>query len=104
MMSSEKKGFDSCFISAPFGADLHDLQSVLDRLNIHWEWAKSTMPHSERLPGDLRKLIRGVDFVIGVFFGGLADSNTMFEVGIAVGAGKPVLLLMADHAEVPLTL
>lgn len=73
-------------------------------MNIHWEWAKANVSLSERLPGDLRKLIRGVDFVIGVFFGGLADSNTMFEIGVAVGAGKPVLLLMADGTELPVNL
>src|SRR5690348_10006168 len=98
---AQEKIFTSCFISAPFGADLRGLPRVLDEMNIQWEWAKSHMAHSERLPDDLRKIIRGVDFVIGVLFGGALDSNTMFEIGVAVGATKPVLLLMADNVDLP---
>jgi hypothetical protein len=103
-MKSREKVFTSCLISAPFGAELRNLPRVLDRLNIHWEWAKSNQALSERLPGDLRKLIRSVDFVIGVFFDGVADTNTMFEIGVAVGAGKPVLLLMSGENDLPLNL
>ena len=97
--------FKSCFISAPFGADLKNLTQVLDELDIQWEWAKSNDAYySERLPGNLRKIIRGVDFVIGVFFGGSRDANTMFEIGLCVGAGKPLLLLMAETADLPFNL
>lgn len=100
-MKRKDREFKSCFISAPFGANLGTLTRVLDRLDIHWEWAKSHLAYSDRLPGDLRKIIRGVDFVIGVLFGGLANANTMFEIGVAAGAGKPVLLILADDNQVP---
>lgn len=100
-MKPKSREFKSCFISAPFGADLGTLTRVLDRAGIHWEWAKSNLDLSDRLPGDLRKIIRSVDFVLGVLLGGPAISNTMFEVGLAVGAGKPVLLIVADESNVP---
>jgi hypothetical protein len=61
----------------------------------------SNLDLSDRLPGDLRKIIRSVDFVVGVFLCGSANRNTMFEVGLAVGAGKPVLLVVADESKVP---
>jgi len=92
--------FNSCLISAPFSADLGVLPRVLDRAGIHWEWAKSELAYSERLPGDLRKMIRRVDCVIGVLFGGITDANTLFEVGVAVGIGKPVLLIIAQDKPV----
>ncbi len=59
------------------GMQLHDLTRVLDEMNIQWEWVKSNLAYSERLPGDLRKIIRGVDFVIGVFMGDRAGPRLM---------------------------
>jgi len=100
-MKPKNREFKSCFISAPFGANLGSLTRLLDRAEIHWEWARSNLDLSDRLPGDLRKIIRGVDFLVGVILGGTASENTMFEVGLAVGMGKPVLLIVADRARVP---
>jgi len=100
-MKTKNREFKSCFISAPFGANLGALTRVLDRAKIQWEWARSNLDLSDRLPGDLRKIIKGVDFVIGVILGGSASDNIMFEVGLAVGSGKPVLLIMADKRNVP---
>jgi hypothetical protein len=100
-MKPKNREFKSCFISAPFGATLGSLTRVLDRAEIRWEWARSNLDLSDRLPGDLRKIIRGVDFVVGVILGGSASDNIMFEVGLAVGMGKPVLLVVADQRKVP---
>jgi|HubBroStandDraft_6_1064221.scaffolds.fasta_scaffold02200_2 hypothetical protein len=100
-MKSTNREFKSCFISAPFGASLGALPRVLDRAEIQWEWARSNLDISDRLPGDLRKIIKGVDFVIGVILGGSSSDNIMFEVGLAVGMGKPVLLVGANQGKVP---
>ena len=97
----KKRSLKRCFISAPFAANLKPLTDVLDRAEIDWEWAKSGSTHAERLPADLRKLIRDVDFVLGVLLGGTSDTNTSFEVGVAVGAGKPVLLIIANDSQLP---
>ena len=100
-MKPKSRKFNSCFISAPFGVNLGSLTRVLDRAEIHWEWARSNLDLSDRLPGDVRKIIRRVDFVVGVILGDTTSDNTMFEVGLAVGMGKPVLLIVADRAKVP---
>jgi hypothetical protein len=100
-MKTKNREFKSCFISAPFGADLGTLTRVLDTAGIRWEWAKSNLDLSGRLPEDVRKIIRSVDFVIGVFLGGPTVGNTLFELGLAVGAGKPILLIVADESKVP---
>jgi len=104
IMDSLEKIFKSCFVSAKFGAELGLLPRVLDQVGIHWEWARSQSTNLERMPGDLRKIIRGVDFVLGVFFGGPGDANTMFEVGVALGIGKPVLLILATEDRLPYSL
>lgn len=100
-MKPKNREFKSCFISAPFGVNLGSLTRVLDQAEIQWEWARSNLDLSDRLPGDLRKIMRGVDFVIGVILGDSASDNIMFEVGLAVGMGKPVLLVVADQRKVP---
>jgi hypothetical protein len=100
-MKAKSREFTSCFISAPFGANLGALTRVLDKAEIQWEWARSNLDLKDRLPGDLRKIIRGVDFVIGVILSGSASDNIMFEVGLAVGMRKPVLLVGADKGRVP---
>jgi len=100
-MKPKNREFGSCFISAPFGANLGALTRVLDRAQIQWEWATSNLDLSDQLPGDLRKIIRGVDFVVGVILADSASDNIMFEVGLAVGMGKPVLLIVSDQRKVP---
>ena len=94
----------TCFISAPFGADLGGLPRVLDKLNINWEWAKGRSVTSDSLLGDLRKIIRMVDLVVAVLTNLPDDANTLFEVGVAVGLGKPVLLLLSNDCELPFNL
>jgi hypothetical protein len=64
-MKSKSRELKSCFISAPFGADLGTLTRVLDTAGIHWEWARTNLDLFCRIPGDLRTIIRSVDFVIG---------------------------------------
>jgi hypothetical protein len=97
-----KHALKSCFISARYGADLGALPGLLDRFGIDWQWAKSDLAYTDRLAGDLRKIIRSVDFFIGVLLGEPADATTVFELGIAVGIGRPVLLIIAGDRELSL--
>jgi hypothetical protein len=83
----------SCFVSAPFGMALGVIPDVLERAGINWEWAKTERAYAEPLLGNLRKIIRGVDFVLAIFNDDPIDPNTLIEIGIAVGLGKPVMVL-----------
>jgi len=103
-MAFKNKTINTCLISAPFGADLGALPRVLDRSGIHWEWAKHGSEYSDRLPGDIRKIIRHVDFVIAVLTDQEADNNTLFEIGVAVGIEKPVMLILPIDRKLPLKL
>lgn len=103
-MSAKEQGSKSCLISAPLGAELGLLPTVLERAGVDWQWARTDLGANERLPGDLRRIVRGVDFVVGVIFGRPEDSNTFFELGIAVGIGKPMLLVIASGASLPVSL
>jgi Nucleoside 2-deoxyribosyltransferase len=103
-MDSKNKTISTCLISAPFGADLGALPRVLDKSGIHWEWAKHGSEYSDRLPGDIRRIIRHVDFVIAVLTDQTTDNNTLFEIGVAVGIEKPVLLILPIERKIPLKL
>jgi hypothetical protein len=103
-MADTNRVLKTCFISAPFGADLGVLPSLLDRRGIQWEWAKLEPSYSERLPGDLRRIIRRVNFVAAVLIDASDDANILYEVGIAVGIGKPVFLILPMERQVPLKL
>jgi len=99
----KRKSYDlnTCFISAAFGANITKLTRVLDRVGVEWEWAKEGFDYAARLPGDLRQIIRRVAFVVAVVFGDRSDASVLFEVGIAVGLGKPTLLFLANDATAP---
>ena len=103
-MSTNMRRTRSCLISAPLGKDLGLLTMVLERAGVDWQWARSDLGASERLLGDLRKIVRGVDFVVGVLFGHQEDSNTVFELGVAVGAAKPLLVVVTSDAALPINL
>lgn len=81
---SNAQAFKTCFISAPFGADLSGLINVLDEANIQWEWAKSGLAYADRVAGDLRKLIRAADLVIAVLFGNLQRSTSFFLIAVTL--------------------
>jgi hypothetical protein len=103
-MACTNQVLKTCFISAPFAADLGALPSILDKRGIQWEWAKLEPSYSERLPGDLRRIIRRVNFVAAVLIDPSDDPNILYEVGIAVGIGKPVFLILPIDRQVPLKL
>ncbi len=89
-----------CFISATYGADLTKLQRVLDNLGVAWEWALADSSDKPILPSVV-SAIKRTDFVIGVLQDGKPTGNVLFELGIAVGLGKPRLLLRIGPAETP---
>jgi hypothetical protein len=89
-----------CFISATYGVDLTELQHVLDDLGVVWEWALSDSSDKPILPSVV-SAIKRTDFVIGVLQDGQLTGNVLFELGIAVGLGKPRLLLRIGPAELP---
>jgi hypothetical protein len=78
-----------CYIAAPAGVDLGALPDVLSDRAISWEWAKGT---ANALPSPSEAII-AADFLIGIVDGSRSDSQVFYEVGLAAGLGKPVLLI-----------
>ena len=89
MSNPPEKRLKSCFIAAPAGLDLGALPDVLSEKAISWEWAKAA-PGRVLRPSDA---ISHADFLIGIFDGSRSDYQVFYETGIAVGQGKPILLI-----------
>jgi hypothetical protein len=67
---------------------------------VAWEWALSDTPDEPILPSVVSAIKRS-DFVIGVLQESRASGNVLFELGIAVGLGRPRLLLRIGTVELP---
>lgn len=96
MVSSRLK---SCFISAPFGTDTASLRDALNRRNVRWADA-TTIPAAGNLTEAITGAIGKSDFFCLV----APDerrSNVFFELGIAVGKGKPVLAFVQSSEAMP---
>jgi hypothetical protein len=89
-----------CFISAAYGDQLQILQRVLDRLQVAWEWATSTSVDQPIL-NSVVDAVKKADFVIGVLHEPDARHNVLLELGMAIGLGKPFLLLKTADIELP---
>jgi hypothetical protein len=96
-------GRKSCFISAPFGFDTAPLIQALSARNV----APGRLDNLE--PGDeliarIQREIRRADFVCIVLPGGYSQSNAVFEAGLALGTGRPLLILAESDVNVPFEL
>lgn len=100
MPDGTASNYHRCYISAPTGLELGVLPELLLDRGIAWEWAKDG-------PFDLVDASGGMrlaDFVLVVLNGTIADYRGVFEAGIAIGLGKPILLVQAHSRPLPIDL
>ncbi|EPJ5553695.1 TPA: hypothetical protein ACSQMU_005261 [Pseudomonas aeruginosa] len=90
--------FKRCYISAPFGLDLGSLPELLADRDVSWEWAKDEPLENE----GVSERVAASDFVLIVLNGTKSDYRGAFESGLAVGLGKPVLLIQTKARSLPL--
>src|SRR5688572_28966776 len=89
MFKKPSRTYSRCFISAPVGIDLGVLPQLLGERKIAWNWASNDFPVDGRFTIGIQKC----DFAIGILDGSRYDFNVIYEVGVAEGLGKPVLLI-----------
>lgn len=93
-----------CFISAPFGADTSPLRAELEERQVDWVDGASAQPVGGSIVATLSSAIADADFVCGVLADDEANEGVVFELGLAVGAGKPTLVFMEPNTPFPLPL
>jgi len=98
MSSAPDRHLQQCFISAPFGLALGVLPELLAKRGVSWEWAKDATLQGQ----DAKMGIAAADFLLVVLNGTRADYRGAFDAGVAVGLGKPVLLIQTNARMLPL--
>lgn len=91
-MPRTRPRFKNCIISAPFETNLSAVKDALGNHGVNWRWAEAQLISPYPPPAELRGIIRGVDIAIVV----LSDGDTthqIFAAGVAIGLGKPVVLI-----------
>ncbi|MBS1714944.1 MAG: hypothetical protein JST30_11475 [Armatimonadetes bacterium] len=90
-----------CFVSAPYNVDTAVLRSELARQNV--EWVDVTKVHSHStVVAAIRAGIRKCDFLCIVFPPVYEGRWTMLEAGIAIGSGKPLLIIVDPKTQIPI--
>ncbi len=87
------RGFSNptCFITAPAGANLEVLTEALRQRDVRVVVPESLEPGAE-FGAEILNLIAGVDLVIGVLTRERRSEWVLFELGLAWGRGKRVVL------------
>jgi hypothetical protein len=85
---SEKR---SCYLVSSLETDLAPLLRVLRHKNIRVSTAENLAP-GVSIAGEVRREIRDADFVIGVLSRSISDANVFYEIGVAYGLEKRILL------------
>lgn len=88
------------FISAPAGMNLRQLIAELRRRGVSPYVLSDVAPLGASIMQSLRQAIDTADFVLVVLGTAESRQNVLFEAGMAVGRGKPVVVI-ADPGEAP---
>jgi hypothetical protein len=96
-----KPNLKNCFISAPVQADTSNLRHALESRGIRWRDAV-TAESSDSILRTISDAITKADFVCVVLPSGGTSPNLYFEMGLATGLKKPLLIFAGDEAGIPI--
>lgn len=88
------------FISAPAGMNLRRLMAELRRRGVSPYVLSDVAPLGASIMQSLQQAIDTADFVLVVLGTAESRQNVLFEAGMAVGRGKPVVVIV-DPGEAP---
>jgi hypothetical protein len=100
-MTSQR--LQSCFVLAPRDVDTTSLRRALFERNVSVRDDNSLLA-SMRWQEARESAISAVDFVCVVISDGPADPNVLLDLGVAIGAGRPLLLFVDPNAELPVAI
>src|SRR4051812_11864347 len=90
-------------IAAPLGTDLTYLRQALEERGVE-TFRLDSMEPGQSVFDLVRGAIARADYVIAVIGEGRARENVLFELGIAKGMGREVLVFVPGGEQIPLTL
>lgn len=89
----------NCFIAAPVNVDTSALRNALERQSIRWTDVTSVKPGLSII-NTIESAIRHSDFICVVIPQDAKVSNVYFELGLARGFRKPVLLFIEPGVDI----
>lgn len=89
-----------CFISAPFGVDVSAVLDVLHERGIHARRLDSLRARSS-ITSVIKSELDRSDFVCVILPRAANSASTLFELGVAVGLGKPTMVLAEQDVVMP---
>lgn len=94
----------TCFVSVPRGANTDGLRRALDNLDVRVGALDELSPAGSNFVAIIENEMRAADFVCVVLGRGLENSSALFELGLAVGLGRPILIVAQDRNALPATM
>lgn len=89
-----------CYVSAPFGLNIDNLTSILKSNKIDY-FSQSNFRLTSPVKDELASFIEKSDFVLGVINQSSGSKNVIFELGLAVGKSKPIIIINTTKNVLP---
>src|SRR5258707_11176091 len=99
-LKMQKAYLKTCFISAPVKVDTFTLRKALESRGVRWSDASAAKPGTSIL-NTIESAIEGADFVCVVLPTGFENKNVLFEMGLARGLKRPLLVFLGEGASIP---
>ena len=100
-MTTQTTRFKTCFISATLDTDTSKLRQSLEQHGVEWTDAASAMTVGASLNQSVYHAIQEAYFVCAVLNSGYESTFISFEMGVAVGLQKPLLIFVAPDVKLP---
>lgn len=95
---------NTCFVSAPLGVNLSRIKKILLERDLEFIHTSEVLSHGQSIGEKIDRLIAQSDIFIAVFDDSLENANTLFELGLAVGHKKQIVILTSPSFSLPLDL
>jgi len=91
----------TCFVSAPAGVNLSQIKQILLEREIEFVLPSEVLTHGQTISETINKLISISDMFMAVFDDVHDSRNILFELGLAVGLKKQIIILIPPKLSLP---
>jgi hypothetical protein len=91
----------SCFVIASAGVELENFLGLLRSEGFDPFFISDFLKSKKASSLDVRLAFKAADFAIAFIFSGKPIENVYFEIGVALGSGRPVIVFAEPDSDVP---
>ncbi len=93
--------FSTCFIAAPISVDTSRLRAALEMRKVRWIDAAAAAPTGASVITTIESAIRQANFVCAVLSDNSESPWVLFELGLAKGLRRPILIFAEPGTKMP---